>query len=388
MERQQELAVGRRLLGHIEGQTTDMSEALFRNRVDAYSCPQRATAEREALFRSQPLFMGLSSRIAKPGDYVAEEIAGMPVLLVRNRDGKVGAFANVCRHRGAPVAEGCGNARAFSCPYHGWTYDLAGHLVAITDKVGFAGLDLAAHGLTRLPVGEKHGMIFARARPLQSGESAEIDVDALLGAWAADFAAWKFGDYLLYSVDRVTPKLNWKFAIDTFLESYHIQHLHQRTISPYVLSNVATFDASGLHARACFARKSIEKTRQVAEGERNFLPHVIAIYQLFPNSLIIWQLDHVEIWRAFPGKDGAASSDIEMTLYIPEPATTEKARLHWDKNRDIAIRTVLEEDFPLGERMQIGFQSGATEEVIYGRNEPSLVHFHSAIKTALAQAAA
>jgi hypothetical protein len=154
------------------------------------------------------------------------------------------------------------------------------------------------------------------------------------------------------------------------------------------MSNVATFDASGLHARACFARRSIEKTREMPEAERNFLPHVIAIYQLFPNTLIIWQLDHVEIWRAFPGKDGAASSDIEMTLYIPEPAVTEKARLHWDKNRDVAIRTVLEEDFPLGERMQIGFQSGATEEVIYGRNEPSLVHFHSAIKTALAQAAA
>jgi hypothetical protein len=181
----------------------------------------------------------------------------------------------------------------------------------------------------------------------------------------------------------VTPKLNWKFAIDTFLESYHIQHLHQRTIAPYFLSNVATFDQAGLHGRACFARKSIETTRDVPEAERNFLPHVIAIYQLFPNSLIIWQLDHVEIWRAFPGKDGAGSSDVEMTLYIPEPATTDKARRHWDKNRDVAIRTVLEEDFPLGERMHIGFQSGATQEVIYGRNEPSLVHFHSSLKTAL-----
>jgi phenylpropionate dioxygenase-like ring-hydroxylating dioxygenase large terminal subunit len=383
MERQEELAVGRRLLGHIEGRTTDMADALFRNRVDAYSCPQHAAAEHDALFRSQPLFIGLSSRLAKPGDYLAEEIAGMPILLVRNRDGGLGAFANVCRHRGAPVAEGCGNARAFSCPYHGWTYDLAGRLVAVTDKVGFAGLDLGAHGLTRLPAGEKHGMMFVRARPVRPGESVEIDVDAHLGSWAEDFAAWKFGSYLLYSVDRVTPRLNWKFAIDTFLESYHIQHLHQRTIAPYFLSNVATFDRSGLHGRACFARKSIETTRDVPEAERDFLPHVIAIYQLFPNSLIIWQLDHVEIWRAFPGKDGANSSEVEMTLYIPEPAVTDSAKRHWDKNRDVAIRTVLEEDFPLGERMQIGFQSGATEEVIYGRNEPSLVHFHSSLKTAL-----
>ena len=62
-----------------------------------------------------------------------------------------------------------------------------------------------------------------------------------------------------------------------------------------------------------------------------------------------------------------------MTIY--KPADSDRPDAYWEKNRDIAIRTVMEEDFPLGERMQIGFESGAAEEVIYGRNEPSLVHF-------------
>ena len=70
-----------------------------------------------------------------------------------------------------------------------------------------------------------------------------------------------------------------------------------------------------------------------------------------------------------------------MTIY--RPAETTRPNSYWEKNRDIAIRTVMEEDFPLGERMQIGFESGATEEVIYGRNEPSLVHFHRSIRNAL-----
>ena len=174
MDRNEELAVGRRLLGHIDGRTTDLADSLYRNRVIAYSCRERARLERERLFRDQPIFMGLSARLAKPGDYVTEDVAGLPVLMTRGADGSVKAFANICRHRGAPVAEGCGNARAFTCPYHGWTYDLAGRLLGTTDKVGFAGVDLASHGLVRLAATERHGMLFVRPKPVPAGESVDL----------------------------------------------------------------------------------------------------------------------------------------------------------------------------------------------------------------------
>src|SRR5215470_13886844 len=186
MNRQEELAVGRRLLGHIDGRTTDLAEAMFRNRTLAYSCRERASLERDRLFRERPIFMGLSTRLPKAGDYLTEDVAGMPVLLTRGADGEVRAFANICRHRGAPVAQGCGNARAFVCPYHGWTYDLAGKLLGTTDKVGFAGIDLATHGLARLPAVEKHGLLFVRPKPMAAGESATIDIDGRLGAVASD----------------------------------------------------------------------------------------------------------------------------------------------------------------------------------------------------------
>ncbi len=381
MERQEQLAVGRRLLGHIDGRSTDLADELFRNRTVNYSCHTRAAAERDRLFRDLPIFMGLGTRLAKPGDYLTEDVAGVPVLMTRGADGEVRAFANICRHRGAPVAEGCGNARAFVCPYHGWTYDSAGRLLGTTDKVGFAGLDLASHGLVRLPAAEKHGMMFVRPKPVAAGESATIDVDAHLGIMAPDLAALDLASFPLHSADRVAPRINWKFAIDTFLEGYHIPHLHRKTIAPYFVGNCGTFDAVGLHGRMCVARTSIESVRALAEGERNYRPHVISIYQLFPNALLIWQVDHVEIWRAFPGRDDPSRCDVEMTIYKPADSTRPDA--YWEKNRDIAIRTVMEEDFPLGERMQVGFESGATEEVIYGRNEPSLVHFHSSIRNAL-----
>ena len=369
------------MLGHIEARTTDLAAAMFRNKVINYSCRERAALEREKLFRDQPIFMGLSMRLPKPGDYLTEDVAGMPVLMTRTADGTVMAFANICRHRAAPVAQGCGHAKAFTCPYHGWTYDLEGKLLGTTDKVGFAGIDLAAHGLVRLPAAERHGLLFVRPRPAQPGESLVLDVDAGLGTMAADFDALKLDTFVLFSTDRVAPRLNWKFAIDTFLEGYHIQHLHRNTIAPYFIGNCGLFDGAGLHGRLCVPRTTIETMRGVPEGEREFFPHIIALYQLFPNSLLIWQIDHVEIWRAFPGRDDPSHADVEMTIYKP-PVTT-RPDSYWEKNREIAIRTVLEEDFPLGERMQIGFESGATEDVIYGRNEPSLVHFHSSIRNAL-----
>jgi phenylpropionate dioxygenase-like ring-hydroxylating dioxygenase large terminal subunit len=385
MNRQEELAVGRRLIGHIDGRTTDLADALFRNKTVNYSCRERAALEREKLFRSMPIFMGLSTRLPNSGDFLTEDVAGMPVLLTRGADGKVRAFANICRHRGAPVASGCGNARAFTCPYHGWTYDSAGKLLGTTDKVGFAGLDTATHGLVPLPAAEKHGLLYIRAQP--NGDA--IDIDAVLGPIAADLAALEPATYPLYSTDKVTPRINWKFAIDTFLEGYHIPHLHRKTIAPYFVGNVGVFKSGGLNGRLSVPKTSIDSQRTVPEDERDYLRHVVSIYQLFPNALLIWQLDHIEIWRAFPatgpGRDDPSRCEVEMTIYRPEASTRPDA--YWEKNRDIAIRTVMEEDFPLGERMQIGFESGATEEVIYGRNEPSLVHFHRSIRNALGVAA-
>ncbi len=381
MDRKEELAVGRRLLGHIDGRTTDLADDLFRNKVIAYSCRERAKLERERLFRDHPIFVALSTRLPRPGDYLTEDVAGMPVLLVRGSDGEVRAFANICRHRGAPVAQGCGNARAFTCPYHAWTYDLGGKLLGTTDKTGFAGLDLAHHGLARLPAAERYGMIFARPKPLQAGEAAAVDVDAALGNFAADMQALRLDTYPMHSVDRVTPRINWKFAVDTFLEGYHIPYLHRRTIGPYIVGNCSTFDGAGRNGRMCVPRFSIESIRALPEQERMYRPHVLAIYQLFPNTIIVWQVDHIEIWRAFPHRDDPGQCEVEMTIY--RPTETTKPDSYWEKNRDIAIRTVLDEDFPLGERMQIGFESGATEEVVYGRNEPSLVHFHRSIRSAL-----
>jgi len=191
--------------------------------------------------------------------------------------------------------------------------------------------------------------------------------------------------YSMFSADRINPRINWKVAIDTFLEGYHIPYLHQKTIAPYFIGNCGTFDSAGPHGRMCLGLPSLKDLRDISESQRNYRQHLFPIYQLFPNTILIWQADHVQFWRAFPGRDNPSCCDVEMTIYKPTDSNSSDADL--EANRDIILRTVIEEDFLLSERMQVGFESGAIDEVLYGRNEPALVHFHASIRSALGIAA-
>jgi len=380
LKRETQLELARVLQAHVRNGTTALAPDLLRNPVAAYSDPARAALERERLFRRLPLFMGMSCRLPAGGDYVAEEIAGVPVLLVRAADGKVRAFANICRHRGAPVATGCGSARVFSCPYHGWTYSLEGALVGIPAEGAFPGIDKRSRGLIPLPAGERHGAIFVRLAP---GEPLEIDVDAHLAGLGEEFAAYGFERYRFFASETMAPAINWKFGIDTFLEAYHLPALHRASVAPLIRGNIGAFDAFGEHGRLIMLRFSSAEWDAHPEPEWKVLPHIVPIYRLFPNSIVVFQSDHLETWRMLPGESPDRST-IEFALYTPEPATTEKSRAYWRKNYELAVRTVKHEDFALGERMQRGFMSGVQAEVVYGRNEPALIHFHERLRAALA----
>ena len=92
--------------------------------------------------------MGFASEWAAPGGFRTDDYAGVPILIVRGRDGKLRAFLNVCRHRGAKVAQGCGKAASFLCPYHAWTYDLAGKVMGIPDERSFPDVRAERSSLT------------------------------------------------------------------------------------------------------------------------------------------------------------------------------------------------------------------------------------------------
>jgi len=105
---------------------------------------------------------------------------------------------------------------------------------------------------------------------------------------------------------------------------------------------------------------------------------------LFPKTVFVVQGDHLETWHVYPYGDSPDESIMYVSLYTPQTANTESARRHWDRNMDLLMATVEKEDFPVSEGIQRGLRSGAQDDVLFGRNEPSLQHFHKSVKAALA----
>jgi phenylpropionate dioxygenase-like ring-hydroxylating dioxygenase large terminal subunit len=380
MLHQDQVEQARKLLAHLHGRSTALAESVYRNPVSDYTCPEQAARERALFFRQGPFCIGLSALLPKPGDFLTHDYAGVPLLLVRQKDGSLRAFLNVCRHRGARLAEGQGNAaQDFSCPYHGWCYGLDGALLSRPDEASFAEIEKGARGLSEVPAVEKYGLIWVSPTP-----GARFDIDALLAGLERDLAAYRLETYHHYETRVLQRRINWKVAVDTFLELYHLNVLHPRTVGPILYTNLATFDAFGQNLRMIGARRSINTLRELPEAEWDLIRHSAIVSVLFPNTVFLMQGDHLETWHIFPAGNGVDESRMYASLYTPEPALTDSARRHWDRNMELLMATVEKEDFPLSEGMQRGFYSGAQQEVIFGRNEPSLQHFHKSIKAALA----
>lgn len=382
MQQTTQVALVKAFLRHLDAGTTALAEGAMRNRVDVYTDPARF--EREwSMIRRVPQFFGLSCRLPEPGSYATDDRTGIPVLLVRGDDGRVRSFLNVCRHRGSRVVSGHGvGGRKFVCPYHGWTYDCRGRLAGVPDRESFAGVDLTDRHLVELPAIESGGMLWSALEP-----SAALDPDRFLAGLTPELASYRFDRYVHYARRTLVPRMNWKMVIDTFLESYHFAVLHPRTVNPLFFTNLSLFDSFGPHLREVFPRRTITELRDRPESDWSLVTHTAIIYVLFPSTVIVMQADHAEIWRIFPDANRSDSSVVHLDFYIPEPAETDSARCHWDRNLDLVLRTVENEDFPTGEGIQSGFRANAQTEVVYGRNEPALQHWQRTVTEVLATGA-
>jgi phenylpropionate dioxygenase-like ring-hydroxylating dioxygenase large terminal subunit len=377
MDHQTQVEQAHRLFRYLDTGTTSERADIYRNPVTDYTCVEQATREREILFRQYPLLVGLSCEVTAPGDYLSDDFSGVPIVVVRDDDG-LHAWMNVCKHRGSRLAQGCGQGKkSFSCPYHGWTYQRNGQLQAIPFESGFAGIDKSQHNLTSLPVVEKYGMVWVLPT---SGRV--IDIDRQLESLARDLAAYRFDGYSHYETRVLEAHMNWKLVVDTFLETYHIPVLHQKTIAPIIHGNLGTFDAMGQNLRMIGARRTIENLRTQPEAEWDFIRHTAVVYVLFPNTVLVMQGDHLETWRVYPGAS-PDESKMHVSLYTPTPADSDKAKRYWDRNMDLLLATVQKEDFPLAENAQRDFHTDAQQFLTFGKHEPSLAHFHSEVRAAI-----
>ena len=378
MERELQVTLMRKVMAHIDAGTTDLAESVFRHPVSSYTDPARLAREQSRLFGQEPLLMAMSCQIPNAGDYITDDHSGIPIVVVRGEDGMVRAFRNACRHRGARVARGAGCSKALTCPYHGWTYALDGRLKGIPDKRSFPGVDPAQHGLQALPVAERDGMVWVRPSPSADGGTS-LDIAGHLGRLDAELGSYGLAGYHHYETRIIQRKMNWKLVIDTFLEPYHLGVLHRDTVAPLFIHNLCVFEPIGPHLRELLPRQSIAAQRGLPEKDWDLLAHNTVVYVLFPNTALIVQVDHVETWRIFPVEGKVDECVMELAFFVPNPIDSDSARRHWQRNMDLTIRTVCDEDFPTAEGMQRNFALGTPMHALIGRNEPALAHFERTV---------
>lgn len=344
-----------------------------------YTDPALFERELSILFREGPTFFALSCEIPDPGCFLADTVGGVPLAVIRQTDKSLRALVNACRHRGAPVlAPGSRGERprSITCPYHGWVYDLDGKLRARPLTAG-AFDDVAMNcDLHEVAVAEKYGMIFVRA-----GGSQEIDVDAYLAGAEDDLRSFDLGRYTHIERRTRTWRMNWKLAVDTFTESYHIRTLHQDTLAPHFDSDCLVFEPFGPNMVAIGLRKNVRDETTKPKEDWSLLPYGTIQYFLIPGGLIVHQLDHIETWRIEP--IDVRTSRLTTSIHAPTAPAGERERAHWLRNLDLLLEVTGREDFPLMESIQSNLDSGALTEVVYGRNEAALIHFHRALGEAL-----
>jgi Rieske 2Fe-2S family protein len=184
-----------------------------------YTDPAIYELELEKVIARNWILAGHVSELAEVGDFKVLKVARESVIIVRGGDGAIKALANVCRHRGSLVClERRGNSRKFACPYHGWTYDTDGRLIAARSMPD--GFDKSAYSLKPVSYGEIHGLMFiCLCDEPPSLESAIRDLEEPMALF--DFPNLKVAANKTYDIPA-----NWKLCIENYQECYHCATAH------------------------------------------------------------------------------------------------------------------------------------------------------------------
>ena len=184
-----------------------------------YTDPAVYELELERIIHRHWIFAGHVSQLPEPGDFRVLDVAGESAIIVRGKDGELKAFANVCRHRGSLVClEERGHVDRFSCPYHGWMYDIDGRLIAARDMPD--DFKMEAHSLKTVSIGIVHGLIFI------CFTDEPLSLDACRRDLAEPMAMFDFENLKVAAQKTYDIPANWKLSIENYQECYHCATAH------------------------------------------------------------------------------------------------------------------------------------------------------------------
>jgi choline monooxygenase len=330
--------------------------------------------ELQHVFGKGWVMAGHEQELPEPGSYKRfDRLPGSPMLLVRDREGRVRAFYNTCRHRGAPVvADETGRCNVLRCQYHSWGYDLTGKLIAVPDQHDFPGLQKDSRGLLPVRCETYRGLIFVNkdlnALPLHDHMGALVEEWAMTGLENMR---------LDYHWTRIID-CNWKCALDAFQEVYHIKTLHPRTVGALLDHRAATMGLlPGGNSRMCvrYTPASVDDMPAGGWPEGEVYRRTSVAQTLFPNLNVPWSPGSAKFMLFWPRSVGQC--EIEVVGLGPDwgvgplPPEREAANLAFD--------AILDEDVRNLEAIQTSLRSGAFTGMMLGYQERRIYWSHEQI---------
>lgn len=314
---------------------------------------------------------GRTAEIAGSGDFVLREVAGESVIVIRDENGELRAFYNVCRHRGTRLCSAPGgNLERIQCPYHGWTYALNGRLL------GAPHMDPATFLREDYPLHPVHTAVWDGHLFLHLGKNPE-PLSRQLGDLPDKFAPWRMHELLLHRRLVYDVRANWKLIVLNYNECLHCPMVHpmlNRLTSYTGAENEqpsATYMGGAMGFRGGAETMSLDGKRR-----RGYLPGLseeqrrkVQYYAVYPNLLLSLHPDYMMTHTLWP--EAADRTRIVCEWHF-HPAELSKPDFHsadaiefWDiTNR---------EDWKVSELSQAGIQSRAYEPGPYSPRE-SLLH--------------
>ena len=335
---------------------------------ECYTSEQYLSFERNTVFSDKWTAIGVGSSIPNPGDAKPYNLLGIPLLIVRNKDLKISVFHNVCSHRGYKLLnKPCTLKNVIRCPYHSWSYDFKGNLIA-TPHIG--GLNI--HNSDKFQK-EKSNLKEVKSKIWMdiifiNINSNEIEFDdyikPLEQRWSK-FINKEDQDLLIHSKDygyfNLEVNSNWKFAIENYCESYHLPTIHPELNK---VSNINDhYHIEGLPNR--FAGQGSKKYKQLVKDNKKFntfknwnkdFLERSEYIALFPNVMIGLHIDHFYVFWLEPLAVNKTKEHMQM-YYIGEESANGEQYKDLRKENSRFWKDVMLEDISAIEGMQEGRNS-------------------------------
>jgi len=351
-------------------------------RKEAYISADWFAVDRAGILAKSWQWVCHVEKLRTPGAYVATRIGGHPIAIVRDRDGVLRAFYNVCKHRAHELLSGEGETTRIMCPYHAWVYKLDGQLVRAPETEHLQDFTTGDICLDAVQVEEFAGFVFVNldpdAAPLAT-QSGNLETE--IRHWAPDIDQLTFGHRLTYDI-----KSNWKNVVDNFLECYHCPTAHKDFCD---LVDMDTYKVT-THGIYSSHMADAGQGTNTAYDVSNATVRTHAVWWLWPTTCLMRYpgRSSMIVLNIIPVGPDRTLETYDFFLETPEPDAMEIDAMRY-------LDEVLQvEDIGLVESVQRGMETPAfTQGRIVsdpsgsGKSEHAVHHFHGLVLDAYAEAA-